>query len=132
MRLSNKTEYGIRALVHLAENANGQPYCLQDISNKENISYSFLEKIFGELKKNGILISHRGIKGGYTLAKDINEISLKDIIEILEGKIIPFDSLVRQEKSPKLHCKSHLMLSIVQSKIVDSFGNIQLKDLINI
>ncbi len=130
MKLSCKTEYGIRALVHLAEHADGQPYRLQEIARHEGLSFSFLEKIFRDFKKAGIVTAQRGARGGYTLAKPLNEISMREIMEALEGSIQPFHALVAQSRAPKLHCKSHLVLSVAQHTIVDSLSAITLDDLV--
>ena len=131
MRLSTKTEYGIRALVHLAENLKECPYSITDISEKEGISFSFLEKIFADFKRAGIVTSQRGAQGGYILAKAIEDISIKEIVELLDGGAEPFKSLVDQDKSPKIHCKSHLMLSLVQNKISDALAGVSLADISN-
>lgn len=130
MKLSSKTEYAIKALVHLAEQSKDVPCSLQEIAEAEQLSFSFLEKIFADLRKAEIVISHRGVNGGYTLAKPLQEISMKAIIESLEGEIQPFDSLVKQEGVPKIHCKSHLVLFMVQKKLQESFDSVTLQDLV--
>lgn len=130
MKLSQKTEYAIRALVYLAECPHDARCSIQEIAQAEQLSFAFLEKIFAELKKAGIVTAYRGPAGGYALLLPIEKISLRMIIEALEGEIKPFESLVVQDKTPKMHCKSHLMLSVVQKKIQDSFDTVTLQDLI--
>jgi len=70
MRLSTKSRYGLRALFDIAYNGNGAPAQIQDISRRQDISPRYLEQIFQNLKKAGILKSKRGPQGGYTLAKN--------------------------------------------------------------
>jgi Rrf2 family protein len=128
MKLSSKTEYGIRALVHLAEHSQGVPYSLQLISEKEQIPYAYLEKIFGILKKKGIVVSQKGPKGGYALARPVEQISCKELCEVLEGDISLFSNLISPEKHA-LHCKSHLLFALVQNAFSESLHAITLKDL---
>jgi len=131
MRLSNKTEYAIRALVHLAEHPQGEPCSLTGIAREQGIPLVFLEKIFSELKKAEMVTAQRGVRGGYLLAKPLEAIAVKDIIEAVEGPLIIFERGVRKEGAPKLHCKSHLVMALVQEKFIESLRQVRLCDLIH-
>ena len=85
MQISKKTQYGVRAMVYLAKQKSGGFFSLKDISEKENISFDFLEKIMNELEKNKLVKSKKGIAGGYALAKKTSQITAKDIVEVLEN-----------------------------------------------
>lgn len=87
MKLTTKSRYGVRALFDIAYNAGGLPAQIKDISERQRISPRYLEQIFQKLKKEKILGSKRGPKGGYYLLKDAKEISLYDIITATEGPI---------------------------------------------
>ena len=77
MQLNMKSSYGLRAMVFLA---NAQKICsVREISQKENIPFDFLEKIFSNLQKDGLIKSSRGAKGGYILAKPSREINMQEI-----------------------------------------------------
>lgn len=84
MKLSTKTRYASRCLIYLATNAIEQPVSIAQISKDEQISERYLELIFSTLKKEGYIKSTRGSQGGYLLAKDIKEISIYEIIRLME------------------------------------------------
>lgn len=88
--LSNKTKYGIKALVFLCRNQDQGPLSVSKISEAENIPYKFLESILLFLKKNGILASKKGNKGGYYLLKNPDEILMTEIFRLLNGPIAMF------------------------------------------
>lgn len=84
MRLSTKSRYGLRALFDIAYNNDNQPAQVHEISRRQEISPRYLEQIFQNLKKCGILKSKRGPQGGYTLARRPDQISLLEIIKATE------------------------------------------------
>lgn len=86
MRLTTKSSYGVRALVNLAVRyAGGKPISIKDLSRKEGISSVYLEQIFNRLKKGGIVKSVRGPRGGYILEKNPADVSVFDVVVVLEG-----------------------------------------------
>ena len=85
MRVSAKGRYGLRALFELALNYGQGPTFIKDIAQRQLISEPFLVQIFLSLKKGGIIKSIRGAYGGYLLARGPEKISLKEILDILEG-----------------------------------------------
>jgi len=85
--LSKRAKYAIKTLLYLYENSDGTPISAKIISEKENIPYKFLENILRELRQNKILKSFRGAEGGYKFLKDPNEITVADIIRIVDGPI---------------------------------------------
>jgi len=87
MKLSTKSRYGLRAVFDMAYHAGNLPAQIKDISRRQDISPRYLEQIFQDLKKSGLLKSRRGPQGGYTLARKPEEITVKDIIEAAEGEV---------------------------------------------
>lgn len=85
--ISSKTIYGIAALNELSTIQGDEVLKIKDIAANANIPQNFLEQILLELKKKGILISVKGAYGGYRLAKDLKDITLKDVIVILESDV---------------------------------------------
>ena len=87
MKLSNKGRYGVRALFDIAFHNDGRPTQIKDISAREAIPARFLEQIFQDLKKAGLVGAKRGPRGGYHLARPAREIRLGDVVRALEGPI---------------------------------------------
>ncbi|WP_041366811.1 RrF2 family transcriptional regulator [Natranaerobius thermophilus] len=104
MKLSTKGEYGVRALVHLACNYNEGPISLREISKIEDISYQYLEQIFLDLRRNSLVLSVRGAKGGYTLASHPKEITVGDVIRAVEGPIAPVSCVAKSTNSENTEC----------------------------
>jgi Rrf2 family transcriptional regulator, cysteine metabolism repressor len=101
MKLSTRTRYGVRALVDLAMNTSGNPVQLKEIATRQNISLSYLEHLIIPLISAGILKSMRGSKGGIKLAKPVESIKLKDILDVLEGPLAPVDCLKDETCCPR-------------------------------
>ena len=88
MKLSNKGRYAVRALFDIAFYNDGKPTQVKDIAEREGIPPRFLEQIFQDLKRAGIVGSKRGPQGGYSLARRATEIRLGDVVRALEGPIL--------------------------------------------
>ncbi len=89
MKLSKKGEYALRALIDLAMNADRGVAQARDVARQENIPVKFLEQILLSLKNAGLLQSRRGVGGGYALARPPDQITLGEVIRLLEGPIAP-------------------------------------------
>src|SRR5689334_22096934 len=87
VKLSNKGRYGVRALFDIAFHNDGRPTQIKDIAAREAIPARFLEQIFQDLKKAGLVGAKRGPRGGYHLARPAGEIRLGDVVRALEGPI---------------------------------------------
>ena len=89
MKLSKKSEYGLRALLELAASNGAADIQRHDIAARQHIPVQFLEQILLTLKRAGLLTSRRGIKGGYRLIKQPKDITLGQVIRILDGPLAP-------------------------------------------
>ena len=87
MKLTSKGRYAVMALVDLARFDNINPVSLRDISLRQGISLVYLEQLFSKLKKNQIVTSVRGNKGGYVLSKQASEIKISDVFIAVDEKI---------------------------------------------
>ncbi|HEY3235851.1 MAG TPA: Rrf2 family transcriptional regulator [Polyangiaceae bacterium] len=88
-----KARYALRALAVLARSPRGEPVLISTIAEREGLPKKFLELILRELKQHGILDSRKGRGGGYLLRRDPTEITLAQIIRILDGPIAPVPCL---------------------------------------
>lgn len=91
MKLSNKGRYGVRALFDIAFHNEGGATQIKDIADRQAIPARFLEQIFQDLKKAGLVTSKRGPRGGYALSGTPNDIRLGDILRAIEGPIVLLD-----------------------------------------
>ncbi|HXS18250.1 MAG TPA: Rrf2 family transcriptional regulator [Polyangiaceae bacterium] len=87
MKLSSKGRYAVRALFDIAFYNDGQPTQVKDIAERQAIPQRFLEQIFQDLKRSGIVGSKRGPQGGYLLARPAGEIRLGEVVRVIEGAV---------------------------------------------
>lgn len=86
LQLSKKVEYGLIALRHIASNTSDYFVTTKEIADYYKLSYDLLAKVMQRLAKKGVLISHQGVRGGYTLAKNPSEVTVSDVIQAIEDK----------------------------------------------
>lgn len=91
MRLSTKSRYGLRAMFDIAYNCGPEPAQIQDISRRQQISPRYLEQIFQNLKRAGLLKSKRGPQGGYSLSRKPDEITVLEILNATEQDVLLVD-----------------------------------------
>jgi Rrf2 family protein len=85
MQFTKAEEYGIFGIMYLANQPGGKITPLSEISENQNVPEKFLAKIFQSLSKTGPIKSHRGVKGGFTLGKPADQITVKDVVESIQG-----------------------------------------------
>jgi Rrf2 family protein len=95
MKVSTKTQYGLRALIVIAR-SDKKFLSLKEISQKEEIPFDYLEKIVSKLQKQGIVKAKRGKNGGYALLCSPKKIKIKQVIEALEGNWFPVKCLKKE------------------------------------
>ena len=98
MKLSTKTRYGTRLILDLARHHGQEPVSIGDISKRQDISVKYLEQIIRPLKKANLVISTRGPKGGHSLAKAPNDITLGELVRILQSSDVLADCVSEPEK----------------------------------
>jgi Rrf2 family iron-sulfur cluster assembly transcriptional regulator len=94
MRFSLQVQYAICGVFDLAYNGHGQPVQIRVISERQGIPARYLEQIFGRLRRREIVTSKRGPGGGYTLARSAANITLREVVEAVEGPLedsVPMD-----------------------------------------
>jgi len=131
MLLTRASEYALLSLDAILKNENlvGS----EQLAKELHISKSFLAKILQNLTRAGILTSHRGAQGGYTLSKDTSEITIYDVINAAEGKkVAVFDCLSQTCPNGTVGtCSISPFLARFQFKIDNYLKNITLKELFN-
>lgn len=105
MKVSKKTEYGLRAMVAIALMASkGQPVPLPTVAEAEQIPEQFLDQIVSKLRKAGFVQSVRGVNGGYLLSKPPEDISIGALVRLLEGSLAPIGCVSDEWSSPGEYC----------------------------
>lgn len=107
MRFTTKTEYGLNCLVAMTRRGHGEVVTIKDIAEKERFSMPYVEKILQKLRSARIVVSHQGKKGGYALARPPSAITLKEVIDALEGAT--FDVYCEPEIREHIVC-THLCM----------------------
>ncbi len=138
MRLSKKGEYAVRALVEIGFESDARPQSLIQISTvaqRTNIPEKFLEQILLALRNGGVLKSKRGVEGGYSLAKGPDQITLGEVIRLLDGPLapIPCVSLSAYEKCScpdEASCGLRIAMQQVRDSIAGILDNYKLDRLI--
>jgi Rrf2 family transcriptional regulator, cysteine metabolism repressor len=85
--ITSKSPYAVRALAELARRSGDAPVPIGEIARARDIPVQFLEGLFATLRRGGILQSQRGVKGGYSFARPPGEISVLQVVELLEGEL---------------------------------------------
>jgi Rrf2 family protein len=134
MKITKKGEYAMRALVDLALNYNKGMRQIQDIVREEGIPEKFLEQILVTLRNAGFVHSKRGIGGGYFLSKPPDEISLGDVIRLIDGPLAPLGCVSQnlQEKCPKeITCGIRSVMLDVENAMAEILDRVTLSDVCN-
>ena len=102
MRFTTKTEYGLVCMIYMAKHADKPWLTIKEIASHENYPVPYLEKILQALRQAKLIASHQGNQGGYALAKKPSEITLKQVIDALEGGT--FEIFCAPETRPEIVC----------------------------
>jgi len=120
MQLTREGDYGIRSVLYLARQPYKKISFVTEISEQYKIPRSFLAKILQKLVKAKIVRSYRGVKGGFSLARQAKDISVLDVLEAIEGKMAMNLCLSDKKKCDfSRNCPIHSVWANVQSKVVE-------------
>jgi Rrf2 family iron-sulfur cluster assembly transcriptional regulator len=108
MRLTSKGRYAVRAMLDLTTHSNGNPVRLQEISTRQNTSLHYLEQLFRKLRNGQAVKSVRGPGGGYVLARNMDQITIKDVLDCVGENINPARDIVGSEAEAANSLEFHL------------------------
>lgn len=132
MKLSSRGHYGLQAMVYLAKLDGNQPVPLRKIANNEHIPEQFLEQIFVDLRRAGLIKSVRGAKGGYFLANQPEKIIVGDIVRVLEGSTNIIDCVEDNDGNccnKTDDCTTKIVWDKVRESMISVLDGIHLADL---
>ncbi len=131
MKISTKGRYGLRILLDLATHQNKGPVNLGDISKRQGISEKYLWQVINLAKSAGLINSARGPKGGYSVARPNDQISVLEIISALEGPIILVDCLDKSENCERnATCVTREVWAKIEASMKKTMAGITLQDLV--
>jgi Rrf2 family cysteine metabolism transcriptional repressor len=131
MKLSTKGRYGVKAMVDLAINYGKSPVCIKSISERQNISEYYLEQLFLPLRKSNLIQSIRGAQGGYVLSKAPAEITIAEIMNVLEGPVEISDCIEGATCNNLDCCATRLLWGKIKKSIDDVMESTTLKDIVD-
>jgi Rrf2 family transcriptional regulator, cysteine metabolism repressor len=85
--VTSKSRYAVVAMAELARTGDAGPVPIAQIAERRDMPVQFLEQLFSTLRRGGLLTSQRGVKGGYSLAKPASEITVLEVVQVLDGKV---------------------------------------------
>lgn len=129
MNISAKSKYAVRALVELAQHREGQPVPIGDIASKKDIPLQFLEQLFSGLRKAGILNSHRGVRGGFSFRKLPEDVSVLEVVEVLDGTVAPVSCTAGAPCEKFEHCAVRDIWSDAKSSLEGVLGSMSIAEL---
>jgi Rrf2 family transcriptional regulator, cysteine metabolism repressor len=87
LSITTKSPYAIRALAELARSGGAGPVPIGELARRRDVPVQFLEQLFAVLRRAGILRSQRGVKGGYAFAREPGEVTVLEVVELLDGRL---------------------------------------------
>lgn len=132
MKITQESDYGFRVVLYLSNLGYGKKIEAKNIAKDQNVPLRFLLKLLRKLTQSGIVKSYRGVNGGYALNRTPENITLKNIIEAIDGPIYLNRCLYDPEHcnaNRKGHCGIHNALSRVQNTLIKELESINFKDI---
>ena len=131
MRISTKGRYGLRTLMDIAMHQNNGAVTLNEVAKRQEISVKYLWQVINPLKTAGLLSVKRGAKGGYVLARRPEEISMLQVVNILEGPLSLVECLTHEDACNQIDtCVARSVWQEVNGAVAKVLGSITLADVL--
>lgn len=131
MRLTTKGRFAVTAMIDLGLNGGEKPVTLSAISERQNISLSYLEQLFAKLRRHGIVDSVRGPGGGYCLARSATDITVADVIIAVDEPLDATQCGGRENCKSDHRCMTHDLWSTLNRKMLDYLASVNLAELVD-
>ncbi len=130
MELTRKGEYAIRGIIYLAQRPPGQMALISEIAEAAEVPQTFLAKIFQNFAKLGLVNSYRGTGGGFVLGRPASRITLRDVVEAVEGPILPNRCLIGKGTCERdASCSVHPIWRKVQQQVAQVLESVTIEEL---
>lgn len=130
MRLTTKGRFTVTAMLDIAMRHGHGPVTLAGISRRQEISLSYLEQLFGKLRRHALVESVRGPGGGYTLARDLDKISVAEIISAVDEPLDATQCGGMENCQDEHRCMTHELWAKLNDKIFEYLDSVTLADLV--
>ncbi len=130
MRLTTKGRFAVTAMIDLASRQNDGPVTLAGIAERQRISLSYLEQLFGKLRRHGLVSSVRGPGGGYRLARDFDAITVADIIIAVDEPLDATQCGGKQNCHDEQRCMTHFLWANLNKRMYAYLDSVSLKALV--
>lgn len=130
MRLTTKGRFAVTAMLDLALNDRGGPVTLSGISKRQSISLSYLEQLFGKLRRHALVESVRGPGGGYCLARTTENLSVADIIRAVDEPLDATQCGGKENCHEETRCMTHELWARLNIKMYEYLSSVKLSDLV--
>lgn len=130
MRLTTKGRFAVTAMIDLAMHHGGGPVTLAEISGRQKISLSYLEQLFGKLRRHRLVESVRGPGGGYNLAKDMSTVTVADIILAVDEPIDATQCGGKENCHDDQKCLTHDLWAALNERIFSYLESVTLRHLV--
>ncbi|UCE27123.1 MAG: Rrf2 family transcriptional regulator [Candidatus Coatesbacteria bacterium] len=141
MKMSTRGRFGLRSLLHLAARGENGPVSVSEIASEMDVSSDYLMQLFVKLRREGLLESMRGPRGGFKFARPAESITIGDVVRSVEGSLSPIHCVEEEpgrvieegdaelcEKAPT--CPSRKAWVYITKKLVSLFDSITLADIL--
>ena len=130
MRLTTKGRFAVTAMIDLALREDGGPVTLAGIAERQSISLSYLEQLFGKLRRHGLVSSVRGPGGGYCMAKPLPEVTVADIIVAVDEPLDATQCGGKQNCHDEHRCMTHDLWTNLNRRMYDYLDSVTLASLV--
>lgn len=130
MRLTTKGRFAVTAMIDLALNGEDGPVALAGISERQAISLSYLEQLFGKLRRYKLVESVRGPGGGYNIARAVDAVSVADIIRAVDEPLDATQCGGRENCQDEHRCMTHELWSTLNAKMYEYLASVSLATLV--
>jgi Rrf2 family protein len=134
IRFSTRGEYGLRMMMDLARNYGQGPQPLSEVAKHEALPATYLEQLVGKLRKAGLVTSTHGVHGGYQLTRSPSQITVGEVMRILEGPISPMICATEGKTDPtcerEAFCGANIVWERVRDSVARALDSLTLADLV--
>ncbi|MGE5471783.1 MAG: Fe-S cluster assembly transcriptional regulator IscR [Bacteroidota bacterium] len=131
MRLTTKGRFAVTAMIDLALRGEAGPVALASISERQKISLSYLEQLFGKLRRHQLVDSVRGPGGGYCIARPLAQVAVADIIRAVDEQLDATQCGGREDCLDEHRCMTHDLWSTLNAKMYEYLSSVSLADLVD-